>query len=271
MDDDWSTWEWLIHMKHDSFTWDLTHSHGTWLFLIKHDSFTWMMTYSSEQPNSHISTTAAPWDMTWLVHTKHDWFTWDMTHSHETWLIHVFIWDMIQYERSYQTRLIHMGYDLFICDMTPSHGTCIPSIIFTRDMTHPNDSFYARHDTFVPAIICCNVNNVTHAYSESYLGAMWPIPTCNHTPIWAHGRGAHDSLTPDMTQSHTWDMCQLYTWEITQLHTWEMTQLYTWKMTQSHTWEISQLNIWKMTQSHTWEIPQSHTWDITQPHHIHEK
>jgi len=38
---------WLIHVRHDSFTWDMTHSRETWLihirhcFAITHDSFAW--------------------------------------------------------------------------------------------------------------------------------------------------------------------------------------------------------------------------------------
>ena len=85
---------WLIHMRHDSFIWDMTHSYETWLIHMRHDSFIWDTTHSYE---------------TWLIHMRHDSFIWDMTHSYETWLIHMrhdviywFLYLNIAYDGKYE-------------------------------------------------------------------------------------------------------------------------------------------------------------------------
>ena len=73
---------WLIHVRYDSFTWDMTHLYETW--------YKWVMSHVNE------------WK-TWPIHVRHDSCMWSMTHVHETWLIHKKTW--------YETCLLHISLD----------------------------------------------------------------------------------------------------------------------------------------------------------------
>ena len=123
-------------MEHDSFIWDMTHSHGTRLLHMEHDSFIWDMTYSHE---------------TWLIHVIHDSFIWDMTHSYETRLIHLthdsFIWDMTHsrgrapqpicitwFSNYFSPHIWRVSRDSFIWEMAHSHKTWL---------------IHMRHDSFI--------------------------------------------------------------------------------------------------------------------------
>jgi len=63
-------------VRHDSFTWDMTHSHDKWLIRMINDSLrraAWLIP-TSDTTHSQVCI---------------DSFKRDMTHSHETWLIHM--------------------------------------------------------------------------------------------------------------------------------------------------------------------------------------
>ena len=131
-----------------------THSYGTRLIHVGHDSFMWNMTHSYYQQTQvqaavlefqanalrgqgapspiHPPAHGLPMYNTWLVHLLHDSFICGMTHSYMTWLIHMwhdsFICGMTHsyvWHDSFigVTRLIHMWHDSFIRDMTHSYAT----------------------------------------------------------------------------------------------------------------------------------------------------
>ena len=137
----------LIHMRHDSYeTWlnsyhTWLNSYETWLIHMRHDSFIWDMTHSYKTNESRACAAAAGIPVCHdSIHISHASFISDMTNSYETWLdlykrwwihrqppplppvflcvITQFIWDM--------TRFI---WDMtgFISNMTKSYETWLHS------------------------------------------------------------------------------------------------------------------------------------------------
>jgi len=107
---------WRINMRHDSFTWDMTHSCETLLIYITHNFVAPQGHWISIAPANEI-----PQYETWLIRQNHD-FT--LRPADETWRTHMshdsFIWAMTH---SYEPRLIYMSRhtDSSMWDITPQY------------------------------------------------------------------------------------------------------------------------------------------------------
>jgi len=242
---------WLLHVRHDIFTWDMKSTHGTWNLHMGLEIFTWDLKSSHGTWNLHMGPEIFTWDLksshgTWNLHMGHEIFTWDMTPAYVTWLkwrIHFwnnfFTWDSTLSQGAWLLEAWHDSNDVnktgknwmaipdrILCDMTPSHWTWRFHMwhqIFTRDVT-------SLHETWLLFIL--------RVLSFRWLIRLLLKPKllCVIWLIYIR----HDSCTRDMTH-YVCDSTPTYvTWLI---HMWhgsficDMTHSYvTWLM---HTWRDS--------------------------------
>jgi len=114
--------------RHDTFTWDVTHSHGTWLIHVCH----------SQCPNTLRNTERGIIHSceTRLIHVRHDSFmcvqfpapkyTAQYRTRHNSFIC--------------ETRLIHVRHDSFMCAISSPQVYCA-----IQNETHP---CHMRHDSF---------------------------------------------------------------------------------------------------------------------------
>jgi len=83
-----------LRMKVDPFMWDIPHPCETWLIHWKHVSSMWDMTHAYSYTFRSIAsrTRSRVWGMThscetWLIHVRRVSSMWDMSHSCKTWPI----------------------------------------------------------------------------------------------------------------------------------------------------------------------------------------
>jgi len=199
-------WHDPIHMRHDSYIFDITRWNAPRPMHMCHDSYirdvTWL--HHIWHAMSHVTHTWTQIECT--NPTCDDWhgpLICAVTHSHVTWPIHVrhgsYIRDMTpsyydmrlvmprthEYRSNLQiqhvwrpTWPIHMRHDSYTRDMTPSYMTCDESrhTHINTDLTHRSNIFDNRHDPFICAM------TYTCAMTPSYV--PWLVHTWHDSSIY---------------------------------------------------------------------------------------